>query len=234
MKKKIIATLLTSCIALACIGCGDNKSENSNSSNSQQSTVIDQPTSTPTEQPTDAPINQVDDTATNTIDTEPTAAPTEEPLVYETINFGEMIALDFVEWTVDSAACTQEIFPTDTSSVYSYMPDQENEQYWYITGTIKNISAETYNVEYIAAELCFDDKYKYDAYLIADDGGRDFYGQTVKPFGSVKYYIYASVPDELIGMYTTCTVKFAFEDNFDNYRPDFDECKYFYQVTVSK
>ena len=70
----------------------------------------------------------------------------------------------------------------------------------------------------MAIQMTFDGKYNYPGYIAADDGGYDFFGNYVKPFGAVRYYMYTSIPDELMSQYSTCEVKFAFHDNF---RPDF-------------
>lgn len=154
---------------------------------------------------------------------------------FEAKNLGDKIALDFVEMTLDKITSAEEMKPTDTNGVYSYMSDKEGEKYFYLFGTIKNIGAESYSVENIVAEVLIDDKYKYNAYIKADDGGNDFYGDYVKPFGSVKYYLYASIPDELMAQYKTATISFGFSENFSgSYYDEFDECDYLYRVTASK
>lgn len=151
------------------------------------------------------------------------------------LNLGDAITLDFVEFTVDSASWSNDIKPTDTSSVYSYMSDKENESYFWMCGTMKNTSGNAYSVEDIVSKIIFDDKYTYTAHLIADDGGNDFYGDYVKPLSSVKYYIYVSAPDEIKEIYSTATVKFGFEDSFGgSYYDDFEDCDYLYMVNLNK
>ena len=66
--------------------------------------------------------------------------PVEKGDEFVKLNIGDTVTLDFVEFTVDSASWSDDIRPTDTSSVYSYKPDQENESYFWICGTMKNIS----------------------------------------------------------------------------------------------
>ena len=148
---------------------------------------------------------------------------------------GDSIALDFVEISLLEYCCTEEILPSDTSGVYSYVADEEGEQYWCLVGNLKNTHGEEYDVEDMVAELCFDNKYTYKAHLKADDGGNDFYGNNVKPLDSVKFYIYASVPDEMIEAYSSCTVKFGFNESFSgSYYDDFEDCDYVYKVTIKK
>ncbi len=154
---------------------------------------------------------------------------------FEELNLGDVIKTDFLEMTIDGASEAQELLPTDTSSVYSYYSDKDGETYFYLTGTMKNLGGEAYDVEDMYAEFCFDDKYTYNASLAADDGGNDFYGSYVEPLNSVKYYLYSSIPDELINTYTTCLIRFGFHDNFEyDYTTDFSEYKNRYEITVTK
>lgn len=149
------------------------------------------------------------------------------------IKFGETLPLDFVEMSVLNSSWSDTIKPTDTSFVYSSMADQDNESYFWISGNLKNISGDKYNVENIVAEINFDEKYNYTAYLIADDGGSDFYGSSVKPMKSVKYYIYASVPDEIKNSYSTAKVIFGFKDKFSgSYYDNLDECDHIYSIQL--
>ena len=167
--------------------------------------------------------------------TAPAPEPDEGPAGFTELFLGSQVTLDFVDMTVDSASWSDEIKPTDTSSVYSYKADQEGESYFWLCGTMKNTSGAAYSVEDIVSELMFDGKYTYNAYLIADDGGNDFYGDYVNPLSSVKYYIYASVPDELKDTYSSCELRFGFAENFSgSYYDEFDECDYLYTITLTK
>jgi hypothetical protein len=173
-------------------------------------------------------INKVVDTTTE---------PTQEDDIVDFIshNLGDSFSLDFVDITIDEAAWHDALYPSDTSSVYSYVSDEENHSFFALCGTMKNTSGAVYCVEEIVAELVFDDTYTYSAYLRADDGGNDFYGDNVNPLGSVKYYIYASIPDELKESYTSCEVRFGFCENFSGSKyDDFEECDYLFSVTLSK
>lgn len=163
-----------------------------------------------------------------------TTAPVEN-VSFQNVNLGTQITLDFLEMTFDTVSYAQELKPTDTSRVYSYIADKENEQYFYLSGSIKNIGGAGYSVKNIVSEIVFDNKYTYNAHLAADNGGNDFYGDYVEPFGGVKYYIYASVPDELLNQYSTVTFRFGFKNNFSgSYYDDFDECNYLYQLSAMK
>lgn len=150
------------------------------------------------------------------------------------ISIGDTIILDFVEFSLEESGIADKILPEDTNGVYSYIGDNENEQHFYITGILKNASGNTYDVENIYAQFVFDEKYTYSGRLSACDWGNDFYGENVKPLGTVKYYIHSSIPDELINTYSKCTVTFGFENEFANYYPDKNDCNYLFDVIIER
>ena len=76
--------------------------------------------------------------------------------VSKQVSIGEMISLEFVEMTMEYLNVSDKILPEDTDSSYSYIPDVENEQYFCIAGTLKNLSGASYDVESIYVEMVFD------------------------------------------------------------------------------
>lgn len=159
---------------------------------------------------------------------------TEKSLDFKAINLGDEIKLDFAEITVDDCATVDAIYPSDTSSFYSYYEDQDGETYFYLKGTIKNIGSSGYSIENMVTELKFDDKYSYNANVIADQGGSDFYDDYLEPFQSATFYIYSSVPDELINSFKSCKVSFGFDKDFSgSYFDDFDECEFLYYLDAN-
>lgn len=206
-----------------------SETEESEVQSSQESTVAedDAESVVSTESKVVNKIGDNDDTSS--------AETEEDKLEFESVDYGTSINLDFLEMTVEGASIAEELYPTDTSGVYSYMSDKEGEQYFYLTGNMKNIGGKSYSVENMVVQFCLDDKYNYTGWLKADDGGNDFYGDYVKPFGQVKYYIYSSIPDELMNTYSTCKIRFGFQEEFrGSYYDDFDECDYLYEITISK
>lgn len=208
--KKVFVLMM---IAFLLTGCATTPPQNSNEAALQ----------------TTSNINKVEETTlSQKMETEPSIS-------FETVNYGEIIKTDFIEMSIDKVSTMQEILPSDTSGVYSYYPDEEDETYFYLTGTIKNIGTDSYSVEEMNIQFTFDGKYNYYGYIAADDGGNDFYNDYVKPFGKIKYYMYASIPDELIKTYSTCTIKFAFHENLDyDYSNDFSKYEYLYELNVVK
>ena len=122
-------------------------------------------------------------------------------------------------------------FPDFVSSIYL-----EYSEHIYLTGTLKNLSGNTYNVEDILAQMVFDGTYAYNAKLTACAWTNNFFGENVKPLGTVKYYIYASIPDELIDNYEECEIKFGFANEFSVSRYDLveDNCNYLFTLTAKR
>jgi len=221
---KRIGVLFASILIVSALGaCGNSGQVNqiSDSVGTEQANKVEDETGNKT--------NQVSDGNNGEQEEE------ESKVEFQTVNFGDTITTDFIEMSIVKASTSQELKPTDTSSVYSYFSDKDDETYFYITGDIKNIGGDSYSVEDMNIQLTFDDKYNYTGHIAADDGGNDFYGDYVKPFGKVKYYMYASVPDELIKSYSTCTIQFAFHDNCkSDYHSDFSLYEYCYEIVLTK
>lgn len=154
---------------------------------------------------------------------------------FQAMKIGDKIKLDFVDMTLDKLSVAEEIFPADTSGFYSYYENISGEKYIYLKGKIQNISGNGYSVKDMVSEVVFDNKYTYTCYVIANDGGNDFYSDYVNSMTGVTYYIYASVPDEVISNYSSCTFFFGFEDKFNgSYYDSFSKCPYLYQLSAKK
>ncbi len=152
------------------------------------------------------------------------------------LKFGETVSTPFVEITIDSIGTADEIKPENPDSVYRYLSDQEGETYIYAKGTIKNIGTEQFeyaNNSYV--QLIVDEKYKYAGSVNGDEGGNlSFIYAYLDPFGSVTFYLSASVPDELVNQYSKATFVYGFADNFSENDPKEEVCTYMYSVTGVK
>ena len=152
-----------------------------------------------------------------------------------TVNLGDEINTDFFEMTIEKVLTSEELRPTETKGSYTYYENIEGETYLYITGKIKNIGGETYSAEMMDVRMIFDGKYKYYGRIAAEDGIDGFQGYHIKPLGSVRYYMYASVPDEIINTYSTCVVQFSFNDPFKDSRLfDRGEYEFCYEINLTK
>lgn len=156
---------------------------------------------------------------------------------FTTVELGELVSLDFTEFTIDGWGQGEEVYPDNPTGYYHYMPDTENQSYFYTWGTLKNISGNSF--EFSNSSLCsvtFDGKYNYVGNLEADEGGDFSYIYAyLDPLVSEKFYIIVSIPDELANSFSTAEVKFAFMENFDNTRSSNEgDYTYRYKTIISK
>ena len=197
--KKILVLMLACAVLLTLFACtSDKELEELREENAHLKDQIEK---------LQAQVNKVSDSTSD--EEESPISPT-----FKEVNLGDNCSLDFAEITFDTAGWSDDIKPTDTSGVYSYYSDKDGESYFWICGTLKNVSGESYNVDNIHGTVTFENKYTYNVNLIADEGGNDFYGDNVKPLKTVKYYIYASCPDEVKELYNNAVIRFGFKDNF--------------------
>lgn len=149
------------------------------------------------------------------------------------IVLGDMISLDFVEMSIEEINISDELYPPVTAGGYTYQSDIVNEKFFCLTGVLKNLSESSYDIQHMYAEMKFDNKYTYTAYIQASAWDNHLSGEYVKPLGEVKYYIHSSVPDELIDSFSTCTISFGFNDDFSGSRHmSSTECNYVYSLNV--
>lgn len=165
----------------------------------------------------------------------------EEEIDFEIVNAGDKITTDDVEMTIDAAAENKKIEnPNATGYFVSYLDAGDNETYIYFTGTIKNVGTQAISFDEMRVDVLIDDKFEYSGHVTAqdhDDGDISSLGTYLRPFESTVYYIYVSVPDELISSYKTCKIDFGFKNGFVRYSPvldDWDDCDYLYSITISK
>ena len=156
---------------------------------------------------------------------------------FKNVSFGEKIELDFAEITIDGFYAGEEILPQKIDEMYSLIEDKEGEKYFWLEGSVKNLSGEKLSIWKTVIEFTFDDKYNYVGDFMAcaddDDYFQDFPG--IDPLKKTNYYMVVSVPDELANSYSKCDVKFGFKENFTNESWDgLEKCDYLFQVEASR
>lgn len=220
--RKVYAFFLIFLITILLISCSSSGSTNPDSNlntNQNENTV-----------------NKVDDTKDNNVGQDKqNVGPLSK---IQKINFNEDFGLDFAEFSLANASTTKLINPTDTSGVYSYFEAEAGETFFYILGNIKNTSGNSFSVEDMTINVEFDGKYNYSAWVAADDGGNDFYGDYIAPFKSVKVYLISTIPDELIKSYKNVKVTIGIMDDFgrnwSNVINEPDEFDHIYEISIKK
>lgn len=128
------------------------------------------------------------------------------------------IHLDFMDMELEDPVWLNEVFPSNTSRVYSYLKDIPGETYYVINGTVKNISGEGMDIGNMISKFVFNQKYKYFGDTKGESAidGNDFYDDYVKPLETKKFIIVVSVPDEIKNNYTGCNIELGFDNQFHN------------------
>ena len=145
---------------------------------------------------------------------------------------GDNINEEFLEMTIEGVVEEQEIEPSNTGDGwYSYYTDEEGETYVVIYGTMKNLAGNDFELAGgTDIDFCFDEKYNYYGWIEVEENDGTGFDSWLKPLASRNYIIYASVPDELIDMYSTCTVTFRCSENIE-WSSDY---AYTYEITFDK
>lgn len=121
-----------------------------------------------------------------------------------------------------------ELLPSITDDYYSYIDDVEDETYIVVTGTVKNLSGDTIDIEFgTNNKIVVNGTYTYTNGILTaeDEDHNSFYGYEIKPLKSAKFVYYVSVPDELIEMYEFCEIEISFND-LVNYVSSYEEPEY--------
>lgn len=168
---------------------------------------------------------------------ETTTTTTKPATKYITANLNEQIKTDFVEITLDSSSSNKEIKPEKPKSFYTYRKEQEGKTYFYVKGNIKNISGEQFEyADNMYVKFKFDNNYSYDGSVAADeDGSLSYIYAYLEPLEAETFYMYASIPNELIDSFQNVDVYFGFKKNFEHkYGITEDECDFVYNLKLSK
>lgn len=136
-----------------------------------------------------------------------TGADSPAPPASSTLTLGQTVTIaDVMEFTLTSWAWEDAILPSNTSGVYSYKGDNEDETYLVLRGTFTNLNGNSYDIDYLhESELLLNRKYSFDVQMDCEEpDGTGF--SSVKPLQTVNFVIYASVSDGAKDIFENATV----------------------------
>lgn len=147
------------------------------------------------------------------------------------VKMGDTIETDYFSMSLEGYDSDTEIRSGSSQyGTYSYYKSDNGDPFFYVYGALKNLGGKPVDVRNIYVQFCFDGKYNYKGTVDGFSGDHSDFIRDVSPLASVNYYMYASVPQELINSFTTCTVRVGFTRNFDykvvdvNELPKFENC----------
>ena len=162
------------------------------------------------------------------------AAESAEPVSEETeLSVGGSIALDFVEMTLEESGPREKIeFSSRASGIKmtSNRATTSDKLFLCIQGTFKNLGKEAVLPRFAGAMEI--DGYSYDLGLFMVNDNAASVSRPA-PLESVTYVLFAEVPKELAESYTSCVMRFGFDEGFSNDAfTQLESCAYQYRVDL--
>ena len=214
--KKAISLLLALTLLLALAACSGDASEGTAAPETTETEAPAAPADT-AEVPEEAPADEApaaDEPAAEApaageaADEAPAEEPAAEAPAATQLALGGTASLEGV--TADLAITEFQHGETLGSGI-SVSSHNENNEYFWLAGTLTNTGTETLSGFSIDAmvTIVFDDTYTYEGeFLMMDDIG---------PFAAADVYFWADVPPAMLENYGTVKVQFAYNDGFAEY-----------------
>lgn len=155
------------------------------------------------------------------------------------VKLGETIETDYFSMKLEKQGSDTEIRSGSSQyGTYSYYKSDNGDPFFYIYGNLKNLGGKPVDVRNIYVQFCFDGKYNYKGTVEGVSSDYSNFITDISPLASTDFYMYTSVPQELINSFSTCTVRVGFTKNFDykvvdvNDLPKFENCDDVFVVEI--
>lgn len=155
------------------------------------------------------------------------------------VKLGETIKTDYFSMKLEKHGSDTEIRSGSSKyGTYSYYSSDNGDPFFYVYGNLKNLGGKPVDVRNIYVQFCFDGKYNYRGTVEGVSSDYSNFITDVSPLASADFYMYTSVPQELINSFSTCTVRVGFTKNFDykivdvNDLPKFENCDDIFSVEI--
>ena len=155
------------------------------------------------------------------------------------VKLGETIETDYFSMKLEKQGSDTEIRSGSSQyGTYSYYKSDNGDPFFYIYGNLKNLGGKPVDVRNIYVQFCFDEKYNYKGTVEGVSSDYSNFITDISPLASTDFYMYTSVPQELINSFSTCTVRVGFTKNFDykivdgNDLPKFENCDDVFVVEI--
>lgn len=151
---------------------------------------------------------------------------------FTTVSWGDTVTTDFISMSLDSVKTAAPNLESPKGNWY--FEGEDGKTFFYISGSVKNLGSDRYELTGMHVVFTFDDKYNYIGEI---KPLKELYIEDyIDPLETAEYYMYVDVPSEVIDSYSKCTVKFAFNKNleYDYLEHDFNDYEYCYQVNLDK
>lgn len=159
----------------------------------------------------------------------------------------QKIELEGIEFTFTEANTSFDFIPSKAKAPYTYSEGTESKHFVHITGKIKNVGTQSLDVGYGSyLKAIIDEKYEYDFGMAFEepDGSNFQYGTQISPFEEVPIRLFCSVPDELVGQFSSIRYQWGYDvevaKDIDNASLiysgvyGFDDCKELVEIIVKR
>lgn len=227
-KKKIMATIAILIICLS--GCGTTTQNPTSYANTGNSTNAYMTANTQRNNETTSLQTAAETTA-------------KAEVTYTTLKRGDKINTDFLEMTIDEIGTAKELaskYAYETFGVvFGNNEAEDGKSFIYVKGKITNKSAEDIytNHSYVDTTCVCNEKYEYNAWLEMDNEYTYISSfNSIVPFETTTYYLYAEVPDGMIDNLTECRFTFSFAEDLELLvlAPDRHNLPYNYEIFYRK
>ena len=193
--KRLAALLLSAALIWALTACGGTGNAPANVSGDGEPESADVPDNSGNATESDRPDDATENVSSG--DTESSV------LGFQSVRFGEKIALDFVEITPTEVNFGEKMYVSES---HSYSPLEGNYYFW-LSCKLTNLMGDSFSLTKIKVKLTFDGKYNYEGQALANV-------YDMAPLADNTIFICGQVPPAILERYQTVTFQFAFNDNF--------------------
>lgn len=194
--RRFLVVLMTTSLALGCMGCGsdkDDRKDDDQGNKAEETEIVDE------EEETEAEVEETE--------TEATEEPTTATESIASIEIGDTVSNDTVEYTLTNVEFKDKIVPPDPPSYYTYYQAPDGEDYFLLEADVKNISNTAFSVDaaFMEVLLVYNDTYEYDSRIsgftltIDSDGDFYYFSSSLSPLSSEHMYYLITVPEEVTG-----------------------------------
>lgn len=156
------------------------------------------------------------------------------------VSLGDTVNLEFMEMTIDDFVISDGLEVTiDDHTKMTLTNESTEKKTIYLTGKIKNLHTDMIggtlgDIDCIFGNACFNEKYNYKFEMMINN--KEDLNGLLQPLTTGDFYLYAQVPNSIAEEFSSCSVRFAFNENLtaidvaESKDFDFETCEYQYIV----
>ena len=141
---------------------------------------------------------------------------------FEETELGSTFENSMIQISFDSIGISHELYPDDTSDLYSYEEARDGYQFVCLRGRIKNVGTEDVDSDFFKCTLTINGDYTYDAAMSLMTDPTTTIDYLLVPFEACTYVIYATLPEEAVSSMIDGNFIVRFNDDLYSRAEPFD------------